>query len=173
MKSGCRTEHTLPNPRALSLFGTAFTTPVTLSSFLAEPLTRGVRFQRTTATEVGNVGFLLFEHTGRRWRQINPELLPSNASDSLGPQKYGYVADDVSGSLFRLVDVDLRGNRTYHGPFELGTAYGQAQRKRKKIDWQAIRSEHQSKKAQRMIRRQRAVQRNLERHNNLESGQER
>ncbi len=56
------------------------------------------------------------------------------------------------GEVFALVDIDMTGKQTVHGPFRLGKRYGAKRESRRRTDWQAIRGEHR----QRRVGRQRA-----------------
>ena len=124
------------------------TTPVTLGSFEATRRGDVVRFEWTTAAEMGNVGFDLWVRGPVGWMKVNPQLIPSRVIDSSAPQFYVYEAS-VEGDSFRLEDVDLMGTRTSHGPFQEGRSYGSRAMPRR-IDWAPIQEEHQWKRSARL-----------------------
>ena len=76
------------------------TTPVTLAYFSTEETTSGVKFDWSTATEVGNVGFNLYALEGGEYRQVNTELIPTQVLNSLERQDYSYEASGLSGKVF-------------------------------------------------------------------------
>lgn len=123
-------------------------TPVTLAYFKADRKGDGVRFQWTTATEVGNVGFNLYEVTDAGNRLINAQLIPSDQVDSMSPTSYSYFAKGVKGSRFVIEDVDLNAVARTHGMFEAGVAFGSAE-DGDLIDWNAIHAENDRLSAQR------------------------
>jgi hypothetical protein len=117
-------------------------TPITLASFEAQPAGRGARFEWSTETEVGNVGFNLYALVGGKRVKLNDEPIPTASIDSLEPQSYEAYFDvpyDAEG--FVIEDLDLVGKARAHGPFEAGKRYGEKIRN-ERIDWGAIRREH-------------------------------
>lgn len=120
--------------------GGAQTTPVTISFFQTLRSATGVRFEWSTTTETGNIGFNLYERVAKGWRRVNPQLVPSHATDSLAPQDYVYEAAGVTGSEFLIQDVDVQAKRRQHGPFEAERTYGQRV-DAAPIDWPAIQAE--------------------------------
>jgi hypothetical protein len=104
------------------------TTPITLASFQALPgATAGtLEVKWTTATEAGNVGFFVYGRTyGGEWRKLTPKLVPSKTVDSLEPQAYAVTLSNVAWvKEVALEDVSIRGKKTQHGPFAIGTIVG-------------------------------------------------
>ena len=124
------------------------TTPVTLAYFKSTRSGDTVRFDWSTATETGNVGFYLYG-VGENGRQrINEQLIPSQSVDSLEPRDYIYEATGVGGDRFFVEDVDIRGRTRKHGPFALGQEYG-VRAEVEPIDWATIGAEHEAKTAER------------------------
>ncbi|MCH9647663.1 MAG: hypothetical protein K0U98_05445 [Deltaproteobacteria bacterium] len=136
-------------------FGTDFSTPVTLSSFSSERTAAGVRFRWTTATEVGNVGFHLYEVTPQRWRRLTQQMIPSHSGDSLEANRYEVEIPAAQGAVFGISSLDIRNHREDKGPFEIGESYGAAHPV-EPIDWAAIRTQHQLSAQRRSQARQKA-----------------
>ena len=63
-------------------------TPVSLSYFLAQRQGDNVKFDWSTETESGNVGFNLYGRAGSQLERINPKLIPSQNINSLERQDY-------------------------------------------------------------------------------------
>ncbi|MDH3377249.1 MAG: C25 family cysteine peptidase, partial [Gammaproteobacteria bacterium] len=141
------------------------TNPVTLRSFrtLRGPNPGDVAFEWSTATELGNVGFNLYAQQDGEWVVVNLQPIPSKVLDAVTVQQYSYQAYGVAGTEFILEDIDIKGQATRHGPFKLNRQYGQPQAKSKKIDWQKIRKEHESKKRMRKQNKGKRMQDKLER----------
>jgi hypothetical protein len=100
-------------------------TPITLGSFRATPAGRAVRFDWSTETEVGNVGFNLYALVDGDKIQLNREPIPVAGLDSLEPQSYSAELDVPPGADgFLIEDLDLRGRGRFHGPFAEGEKYG-------------------------------------------------
>lgn len=123
-------------------------TPVTLSYFRAERLGGGVAFEWSTASETGNVGFDLYVEGKEGWRKVTPHPVESRSPFALERTDYRIELPTVEGERFVLEDVDLSGKRRRHGPFEIERSYG-ARRPVERIDWAAVRSEHEAKAAAR------------------------
>jgi hypothetical protein len=115
-------------------------TPVTLSYFKSERQGNTVNFTWSTATETGNIGFNLYVETDGLKTQINDQLIPSNAVDSLERQDYSFSAE-VTGDIFHVEEVSVFGDANQHGPFQLGQEYG-GLLDVTPIDWAAIQAEH-------------------------------
>ncbi|HEX2252993.1 MAG TPA: hypothetical protein VHQ65_06980, partial [Thermoanaerobaculia bacterium] len=111
--------------------------PITLASFTARRSAEGTVFEWTTETEAGNAGFNLYAETGRGWRRINGELIPSLAIDSTAPLTYRFEAPGAAGGRFAIEDVDVRGRAVLHGPYEADRLYGERPRP-EAIDWAAV-----------------------------------
>ena len=116
-------------------------TPVTLSYFAAQRVGSEVEIEWSTATEIGNLGFNLYALEGDQLRQLNANLIPSQNSDSLEQQDYSFRAE-TGGTIFYLEEVDLQGDADRHGPYALAETYG-ARGDENRIDWTAIRDEHE------------------------------
>ena len=118
-------------------------TPITLGYFktTAGPNEGDVLFEWRTATELGNVGFELYAYRGglHQWSRVNPELIPG-IGDSQETTVYQYQAYGVKGNMYAIIDIDLTGKETVHGPYELGQEYGSIAVARQ-TDWNRIRSE--------------------------------
>lgn len=123
-------------------------TPVTLSYFRAERLGGGVAFEWSTASETGNVGFDLYVEGKGGWRKVTKQPVASTSPFSLERTDYRLELPGLDGERFAIEDVDLAGNRRRHGPFEIETSYG-ARRAVQRVDWTAIRREHEAKAAAR------------------------
>lgn len=123
-------------------------TPVTLSYFRAERLGGGVAFDWSTASETGNVGFDLFVEGKGGWRKVTKQPVASTSPFSLERTDYRLELAGLDGERFAIEDVDLAGNRRRHGPFEIETSYG-TRRAVQRVDWTAIRREHEAKAAAR------------------------
>ena len=144
------------------------TTPVTLSSFqaLSGEFPGAVQFNWTTATEVGNVAFNLYQRIDGEWELINDEPIPSQVIDSTQTQYYSYQAFGLDSHVFGIEDIDLYGNTIMHGPFQLNQSVGISQEQRytrrgsvdqqspNSIDWKAIGQEHRSNKQGRKLYKQ-------------------
>jgi hypothetical protein len=115
-------------------------TPVTLSYFKSERQGNTVNFTWSTTTETGNIGFNLYVETDGLKTQINDQLIPSNAVDSLERQDYSFSAE-VTGDIFHVEEVSVFGDANQHGPFQLGQEYG-GLLDVTPIDWAAIQAEH-------------------------------
>ncbi len=137
---------------AMELNSGSYHTPITLAWFQSTEGPNGVRFEWTTATEVANIGFNLYVKTSSGWEKINPQLIPSHVIDSVEPQNYSFEANIV-GDTFYLEDVSADNQTRLHGPFLLGESYG-AQPQIDPIDWEAIRSEHETKSSLRVMESQ-------------------
>lgn len=109
-------------------------TPVTLSYFQAIRSGGAVLFTWSTSTETGNVGFNLYGGG----QKLNEEPIPSNATDSLERQDYGYEAQ-TDADEFYIEDVSINNETRRHGPFEIGEEFG-TRLEADKVDWASITS---------------------------------
>lgn len=102
------------------------TTPVTLARFEADASGEDgrIRVTWTTATEVGNVGFHVYERTPEGRRRLSEQLVPSLATDPLGPRDYELDVQGYQGGELLIEDVAIDTTRRVHGPFEPGRVYG-------------------------------------------------
>ncbi|KAB2955824.1 MAG: hypothetical protein F9K18_13500, partial [Thermoanaerobaculia bacterium] len=123
-------------------------TPVSLSYFHAERTGSGLVFEWSTASESGNVGFDLYVERDGAWRKLTARPVESRRPFSLARVDYRLELPGASGERFLVEDVDLRGERRRHGPFEIETAYG-SRRPATGPDWAAIRAEHERSAAAR------------------------
>lgn len=122
------------------------TTPVTLSSFNSSETSDGVKFEWSTATEVGNIGFNIYGVINGSKQRLNESTILSTKVDSLSPLDYQTTIENSDADSFYISDVDLKGKEKFHGPFSLGKSYGEKV-KAEKIDWIKINSEIKAKKA--------------------------
>ncbi len=110
------------------------TVPVSLGWFRATAADR-LTLEWSTATEVANVGFNLYQLDAGQLRRLNRDLIPSQSSDSVSPVSYRYeTAADGGGSLF-LEDIDIYGRSTLRGPFAAGEQYGRRAPDPRPIPW--------------------------------------
>lgn len=98
---------------------TVQTTPVTLASFRAVRDGSLVRFEWTTETELGNLGFNILRRDAEgQWVPVNDQLIRAKGIDSVEPNAYTFEAFGVEGEVFAIEDVDIRGRATRRGPIE-------------------------------------------------------
>lgn len=107
---------------------------VSLASFDARPGRRGISLTWSTATEVDNAGFLLMRSTSPNgpFAQVTPFLVPARGSDVSGAT-YSYEDRSVSRKkiyYYKLVDIDLGGTRTDHGPVAASVGAPKPERRR-------------------------------------------
>jgi hypothetical protein len=129
--------------QVISIGGFTFnctTVPVTVASFSAQPTNTGVQFNWTTATETANVGFYLYGDIDGAWWRLSPQLIRGRTIDSLVPQSYSQHVAGVTATQFALAEVDIRGQERRHGPYQLGTVYGQPVTA-PLVDWRAVQIE--------------------------------
>jgi hypothetical protein len=119
------------------------TTPVTLSSFSTRRHGGTTIAEWTTATEIQNAGFNLYEKLEDGWRRVNDELIPSRAIDSTIPHDYRFEFASLGKGRLYIESVDLDGVKHLHGPFTPGNAHG-ARPRPKVVDWQRLKSEAKS-----------------------------
>jgi hypothetical protein len=98
----------------------AGTMPVTIAALAATRDGARVRFEWTTASEVGNVGFNIHGRTAAgTWQRLNAALIPT-AGGGLEPQRYAVTLDVPAGiTEFFVEDVDRVGHATGHRAFAL------------------------------------------------------
>jgi hypothetical protein len=91
------------------------TLPVTVASLSATRDGGRVRFDWTTATEVGNVGFNVYGKTpAGTWQRLNPALIPAEGG-GLEPRRYSVVLGAPAGvTEFFIEDIDRTGVATGH-----------------------------------------------------------
>jgi hypothetical protein len=97
--------------------------PIELASFSAEPEAGGAQLTWLTLSETDNFGFNLGRaplETGP-FARVNEVLIPGAGTTST-PHTYGYLDETVQpGTIYwyRLEDVSLSGDRSFHGPIEV------------------------------------------------------
>ena len=96
----------------------------TLASFRAVRSQKGVVVVRwRTGTEVDELGFNVYRQVGARRLRLNKRVLP--ALGSMSGASYSYLdrfAPRHRALRYWLQDVDVRGNRTWHGPVRVPAA---------------------------------------------------
>jgi len=95
-------------------------TPVTLSYFNSSQGSEGTKFEWSTATEVGNLGFNIYGVISGSKQRLNESTILSKKVDSLSPLDYQAIIESSDADLFYISDVDLKGKEKFHGPFTLG-----------------------------------------------------
>ncbi len=120
------------------------TLPVTLASFVSRRTTKGLEVEWTTETETATVGYRVLGDGSGAWAPLTSKLVPTTAIDSLAPQAYRVVLPDDGSRSLGLEDSSTRGERTFHGPFEIGRVYGKKAAPAA-IDWPAISAEHRDR----------------------------
>ena len=128
-------------------FGSAFTTPVSLSHVKVGQKGRKLKMEWQTATETFNLGFNIWGNLYGEWIQLNKRFLPSKNADALYPQKYKKKIkltreqrDNITE--FGISTIDTAGTEEFYGPFESGETYGELSVP-EAIDWSAIREEYE------------------------------
>ncbi len=135
------------------------TTPVTLSYFkvtdnvsnkkVTDNTKKNLRFEWSTATETSNLGFNLYAEIDGQLQLLNEDLIPSKVVDTVTPQHYQFSLVGIEAKTFWLVDIDTQGKTTQHGPYQLNQEHGRPTAINHTIAWQAIATEHQSKRVDR------------------------
>jgi hypothetical protein len=102
-------------------YGAEGPTAVTLASFTATPVDGDILIEWETAMEIDTVGFNLYrsESPAGDWVRLNGTLIPSQAPGSVFGATYTWLDEDVqSGTTYyyKLVDVEVGGQCTFHGP---------------------------------------------------------
>lgn len=128
-------------------FGSAFTTPVSLSYIEFTQRGKNLLVDWQTATETFNLGFNVWGKLNGEWIELNKQFLPTKNADSLQPQSYKQKIrlnkeqrDQITE--FGISTVDTGGVEEFYGPFESGESYGEFSIP-EPIDWQAIREEYE------------------------------
>jgi len=106
--------------------------PVELSSFTVKESDKGLLIEWITQSEFENQGFELFrrDSTEKKYSLLssyltNPGLVGLGNSSS--GKSYSYLDNHVSNGMtywYKLVDVDINGKRTEHGPVSIGVNSG-------------------------------------------------
>jgi|GEM_PF-1081334 len=144
-------------------YGGSSTTPITLGFFKANVDDGGnVRFKWATVTEVGNLGFDLYQRVAGKWQPINATPIRSTVVDSVEVTRYSFDATGVTGDTFAIVDIDIRGKQTIHGPFKANKRYGAERAVRTRTDWLKVADTAKTKKQARKARRKARLMRKAE-----------
>jgi hypothetical protein len=98
-------------------------TAISLSSFTAKGAFRKVILQWKTETEIDNAGFNIYraESENGQYDKINSDQIPPKGKSIQG-SGYVYIDRDVVNGMeyfYKLEDIDLAGNSTYHGPISV------------------------------------------------------
>jgi len=122
--------------------------PVTLAYFSSRQEGSSTLIEWSTATEVGTVGFNLYEKTPVGRRLLNSEALVAASFESTQRRDYSFhTIHAQKGPLF-LEEVDLTGRNEIKGPFEIGRTYGR-RTKPSNIDWASVRAGLESHRLER------------------------
>jgi uncharacterized repeat protein (TIGR01451 family) len=113
-----------------------FPSAVGLQSFTATREGSSVLLRWTTGDENNNLGFNLYREVSGRRVRVNPSLvagsalLMRNALPRHSGRTYSFIDSSGGAGNYWLEDVDVRGNRIWHGPaaVSLGFIGGAAQR---------------------------------------------
>lgn len=124
------------------------TTPVTLSRFKATPSATGYRIDWSTVNEVAHAGFDVLANGPFGWVTVNAQPITAQGSDPFAPQDYSIDVPFRAASEFKIVDIDVNGQRVEHGPFKAGEELG-GRRPLQAVDWQRISAESGAKAAAR------------------------
>jgi len=108
---------------------------VDLASFDATPVRRGIRLTWSTASELDNAGFMVMRSTSPSgpFVSLTPFLIPARGSDVSGAT-YTFVDRGVGRRkvyYYTLVDVDLSGRQTEHGPLAVSIGGPKPERRRR------------------------------------------
>lgn len=110
--------------------------PVELAHFSARPGKGGVTVTWRTAQEVDNLGFNLYADRGvEEPALLTSTLIPSESPTSTSSQSYKATVATSATALW-LESVDLDGTPRRHGPFTVGSSWGDP-KPPKPIDWAA------------------------------------
>jgi len=126
------------------------TTPVTLSSFKATSGANKTDFEWSTETETGNIGFKIMAGNNIRELVEIIDLVPSQVIDSLEPQFYSASVPRNDLQIVWIIDVDIYGNETKHGPYNINEQYGKKQLTFERVNWERIRSQSNQNRVSRI-----------------------
>ncbi len=118
----------------------ATTLPVTIARVETVPNGSSMTVRFTTATETGNAGFRIWGTVGQG-KPVLLATLRSRGVDSFVPQSYEATVRGAGISSIRIEDVSLYGENRMHGPFAVGSTFGE-EPEAARIDWAAVRSEN-------------------------------
>lgn len=117
----------------------ANTLPVTLASVQSQVVGNALELRFTTASETDHVGFTI-EERGDTGMRVLRDLIASGNSVSTETRAYSVRLPSVPASgAFYIVDHDIHGRRTAHGPFAVGARIGQ-DLSNDRFDWTATAS---------------------------------
>jgi len=125
--------------------------PVSVAAFDSAWTGSGLRVEWTTVSETRNIGFEIWGRDGEGWRVLGDDMVPSQVSDAVTPQRYSVTLSGVGrGGLERiaLTAIDTRGREEMYGMFEVGRRYGKAVQPAS-IDWSAVAAGNQQRLLQR------------------------
>jgi hypothetical protein len=97
-------------------------TAVTLASFTATPVDGHILIEWETAMEIDTVGFNLYrsESPGGPYVKLNDTLIPSQALGAPFGADYAWPDENVQSGItyyyYKLEDVEVGGQYTFHGP---------------------------------------------------------
>lgn len=132
-----------PQPTGLAADGevedhriAADTLPVTVASVQSQVVGNALELRFTTASETDHVGFTI-EERGDTGMRVLRDLIASGNSVSTETRAYSVRLPSVPASgAFYIVDHDIHGRRTAHGPFAVGARIGQ-DLSNDRFDWTA------------------------------------
>lgn len=136
----------------------ASTVPVVLSSVDARVIGNELVVDFTTATELGSAAFRVL--AGPERAPLGAPL-PAAAGSRFDLQTYAARGPDRGQREVWIEELDVRGGRTAHGPFPVGTPVG-APEPPSPIDWAAIAAEQQAFRAQSALALRNAAERVVE-----------
>lgn len=139
----CPAPPELPAPRCSGSVLSS-TVPVVLSQVDARVIGSELVVGFATSTELGTAAFRVL--TGPERVPLGAAL-PSAAGTRFDAQAYEVRGPDRGHRDVWIEELDLRGGRTVHGPFPVGTTVG-APEPPSPIDWSAIAAEQQAFRAQ-------------------------
>jgi len=141
-------DNTPPKPRNL---------PVTISYVYPVDTGGVLEVDFSTATETNNVGFNVYTIKGKKWIQLNEELI-SGAMNSLVPVDYHtslLIPENMKINKIGIAGVDLDGKEDRHGPFKIGKESG-SKTEIVPIKWAKVKKQHKADKKARKAKRKAA-----------------
>ncbi len=96
---------------------------VTIGWFSSEEKDGQVHFRWQTLTESGTAGFFILAATDGEPTPLHDDMIPSTAIDSVEPLDYVFSAV-TPAKQFYLQEIEISGQISEHGPYELGHEYG-------------------------------------------------
>lgn len=133
--------------------------PITVSYIYPVKAGDTLKVDFSTATETTNVGFNIYAVRGKRWIQLNEDVIPG-AMDSLEPLDYSVnisLPENLKFKKVGIAGVDIRGKLDRHGPFEVGEESGEKVLSGA-IDWAQsyaeAQAEHEAFKVEQQVERE-------------------